>query len=235
MLEETIGRAHPRQRADAARPITEQPKQKQPKATGLPAQQNRWRRVWATPTMMHYNRLIAVVAVVNLALLVFGAAQGMWWTGSGIALPTLSNLVLANLALAILIRQQYVINLLFKIATSVPTSWPLAIRRIMGKVYHFGGLHVGGAVVGTIWFALFAGSLSYHLANRLPGVSIATVGATYALLAVLIFMIVMARPSVRARFHDQFEMAHRFGGWAALLLFWAQTLLFVNDQRGQAA
>jgi hypothetical protein len=105
----------------------------------------------------------------------------------------------------------------------------------LGKVYHFGGLHVGGAVVGTVWFAIFAGSLTFHWANRLPGVSAGLMVVTYALLAILLLMVAMALPTIRMRFHDYFELAHRFGGWTALLLFWTQTVLFVNDQRGEVA
>ncbi|MGD9047316.1 MAG: hypothetical protein PVF77_04640, partial [Anaerolineae bacterium] len=85
---------------------------------------------------MHYNRLIGLVVLVNLALLAYGVTMGGWWTSSGIDLAALSNLVLANLSLTILIRQQYVTNLLFRIATSAPTSWPLSIRWRLGKVYH---------------------------------------------------------------------------------------------------
>ena len=209
---------------------TVQPQTQRTEETELPAQENRWRSLWATETMMHYNRLIALVALVNAALLINSIR-----TGIGIPLHTISDLVLANIGMAILVRQQYVINLFFKIATSVPRSYPLAIRRVMGKVYHFGGLHVGGAIVGTVWFAIFVGSLTYHFANGSPDVSLATVAVTYALLAVLGFIIFMALPSQRARFHDRFELTHRFGGWTALILFWAQTLLFINDGRGDTS
>lgn len=198
----------------------------------LPAQQSLWRRINKHPSLMHYNRLVLLVAVINIAVLGYGVAQGRWWTSTGIALSTLSNLVLANISLAILVRQQYVINFLFWLATRAPTSWPLPIRWTLGKVYHFGGLHVGGSVVGTIWFAIFVGSMTYHLVNGRSGISLGTVAVTYGLLAVLLLIIVMAMPSLRARHHDRFEKSHRFGGWTALVLFWAQTLLFVNDQRG---
>ena len=184
---------------------------------------------------MHYNRLILLVIVANIAVLVYGITQQGWLTGQGIALQTLSNLVLANLALAILVRQQYVINLLFWIATSAPTSWPLSVRRTLGKVYHFGGLHVGGALAGTIWFAVFVATLAIRLARGLPGVSTGMVALTGALLAVLLLMIVMSLPSIRARHHDAFERTHRFGGWTALLLFWLQSLMFIADQRGGAS
>ena len=39
-------------------------------------------------------------------------------------------------------------------------------------------------------------------------------------------------PQFRAKYHDQFELMHRFGGWASLLLFWVQTILFTHDQGG---
>ncbi len=196
----------------------------------MPRLQSWLRRVGKRPEMMHYNRLIALVLVVNVAILGV-VTQGSWLPGD-ISLVTLSNLVVVNIALAILIRQQYVINLLFKIATSAPTSWPLAIRQLLGKVYHFGGLHVGGAIMGTVWFAAFSTSLMVQLVNGQAGVSLATVIVTAAILLILLVMIGFATPKFRARYHDQFELTHRFGGWAALLLFWAQTVLFTNDQRG---
>ncbi|MEM7343907.1 MAG: hypothetical protein AAF485_06660 [Chloroflexota bacterium] len=205
-----------------------------PLEDGLPRQQALWRRIWKHPQLMHYNRLIFLVSVINLAFLAVGMNSG-WWTSDGIALSTISNLVIANISIAILIRQQYVINILFWLATSVPTSWPISIRWALGKVYHFGGIHVGGTVVGTIWFAILVGSMTYQLANGLPGVSLGTVITTYALLALLIFIIIMALPPIRARHHDNFELAHRFGGWTALLLFWTQTILFTSDQRGDVA
>ena len=210
---------------------TEQIKQQD----GLPAQVTGLRRLGRTPAMMHYNRLIVLVSIVNFAVFIFGLTRGNWWTSDGIALGTLSNMVVANIALAIIVRQQYVVNALFWLATRAPTSWPLSIRWTLGKVYHFGGLHVGGAISGTVWFAIFVGSLSYHLVKGLPGVSIPIAVVTYIILALLLFISAMSMPKTRARYHDRFERTHRFGGWATLLLFWIQTILFVNQQRGDVS
>ena len=182
---------------------------------------------------MHHNRLgRRSSCVTNLAVLVFGVTDG-WWTVDGIALGTLSDVVLANFALAILIRQQYVINLLFWLATRAPTTWPLRVRWTLAKVYHFGGLHVGGAVAGTLWFLALVGAEIYHVARGLPGVT----PADHDRLMLhwsrsSSRMALMARPSYRARAHDTFERMHRFGGWTALGLFWASTLLAVLGQRG---
>jgi hypothetical protein len=155
---------------------------------------------------MHYNRLAALVLLANAAF-----AATAW----PLATPTLGHAALANLALAVLVRQQYVVNLLFRLATSAPTSWPLRVRWTLGKVYHFGGLHVGGALAGTAWFLA--------LAITTPSGTLRAVGWT--LIALLALIIATALPPFRSRHHDHFEKIHRFGGWAALALFWTHTLL----------
>ena len=45
-------------------------------------------------------------------------------------------------------------------------------------------------------------------------------------------MVVMALPRLRAAQHDRFELTHRFCGWAALVLVWINTMLFVDGDRG---
>lgn len=136
----------------------------------------------------HHNRLAAVIILLNIGAIPFADVASM---------------VLADFALAVLIRQQYVINLLFRLATSVPTHWPLRIRWTMGKVYHFGGAHVGAALCATAWFPFTAPSLPL----------------TWVIVAILVTMIVLALPSLRARRHDWFERTHRFAGWTVLVLF----------------
>nr|WP_052479286.1 hypothetical protein [Kibdelosporangium sp. MJ126-NF4]CEL23408.1 FIG01043304: hypothetical protein [Kibdelosporangium sp. MJ126-NF4]CEL23476.1 FIG01043304: hypothetical protein [Kibdelosporangium sp. MJ126-NF4]CTQ96856.1 FIG01043304: hypothetical protein [Kibdelosporangium sp. MJ126-NF4] len=137
----------------------------------------------------HHNRLAVAVVLVNVAC---------------VPLMAPSTMVLANFAMAVMVRQQYVINLLFRLATGVPKHWPLRIRWTMGKVYHlFGGLHVGAALCATAWFPFGGPSLAL----------------TWVILTLLVGMIVLALPSLRARHHDVFERAHRFGGWTVLALF----------------
>lgn len=198
----------------------------------LPKPQFILRRIWKHHTFSHYRRLVVLVVAVNVFLLIYGLTDGSWFTREGIALGTLSNLVIGNFALTILIRQQYVINFLFWLATRAPTHWPLAIRQTLGKVYHFGGLHMGGALAGTAWFVLFVVALCYHWIMGLSGVGLGTFAVTCLLLALLGLMITTALPGQRARFHDRFERIHRFGGWTALGLFWVQTIWFVTDQQG---
>ncbi|WP_369258949.1 hypothetical protein [Streptomyces sp. R35] len=168
------------------------------------------RRLLKHPRLMHYNRLAALVVAANLAYLYAS------WPHSP---RTLGHAALANLALAVIVRQQYVINLLFRLATWAPTSWPLKVRWTLGKVYHFGGLHVGGALAGSAWFVAGTVLATRNGANTVP------LATSWALLALLALIIATALPPFRSRFHDHFEKIHRFGGWTALALFWAHASL----------
>lgn len=174
-----------------------------------------WNRLITRPWLMHYNRLAASVLAVN-------AAYGCYrLTHGGMAADALVRLALANFALAVLIRQQYVINLLFRLASGTPASWPLRVRWTIGKVYHYGGLHVGGAVAGSFWALALAGVLIFDA----RGAGIASVIVSCALAVLLAGMLVTALPPLRARRHNRFELTHRFGGWTVLLLIWIQTAL----------
>ncbi|MEU4744519.1 hypothetical protein AB0G02_29240 [Actinosynnema sp. NPDC023658] len=154
----------------------------------------RFRLRWRRRPFTHHNRLAAAVVLVN-ALVAFGVDSAQ----------AVADLVVANVALAVLIRQQHVVNLLFRLATSAPTTWPLRVRWSLGKVYHFGGLHVGAALCATAWFAVAAWTLPDPL--------------TWTILALMAAMVVFALPGLRARRHDVFERVHRFAGWTVLALF----------------
>ncbi|MGP6428867.1 MULTISPECIES: hypothetical protein [unclassified Pseudomonas] len=199
-------------------------------AFALPPRRPLWRRLGTLPLFSHYNRLVALVLLANLGALVYGITVGQWWSASEVALEALSQLVLANLSMAILIRQQYLINLLFWLATRAPTCWPLAIRRSLAKVYHFGGLHSGGAMAAIVWFVALLGSMIWQRTDGAGGVSLTLLAISAALLGLLLLMAIMALPGIRSRFHNAFERTHRFAGWAALLLFWGMTLVFARDR-----
>lgn len=38
-----------------------------------------------------------------------------------------------------------------------------------------------------------------------------------------------SHPSFRAKYHNAWEMTHRFGGWTCLILLWVQTFLATKD------
>ncbi|KAH6960076.1 hypothetical protein BKA56DRAFT_532788, partial [Ilyonectria sp. MPI-CAGE-AT-0026] len=89
--------------------------------------------------LIMYRRLFTLVGIFNIA-----AALAVIL--SGIQRKWLGTVTAINLALAVLIRQDFVINALYTITCSVPKSWPLAIRSRCAKIYHLGGIHSGAAI-----------------------------------------------------------------------------------------
>ncbi|KOV66840.1 membrane protein [Streptomyces sp. NRRL WC-3618] len=168
------------------------------------------RRLLKHPRLMHYNRLAALVVLANVGFLAASWAPNT---------ETIGYASLVNLALAVVVRQQYVINLFFRLATWAPTSWPLKARWTLGKVYHFGGLHVGGALAGAVWF------LAGTVVATVDGTNLPLITASWVLVALLVVIVATALPPFRSRFHDHFEKIHRFGGWSGVALFWTHTLL----------
>jgi hypothetical protein len=184
----------------------------------LPPRTRLIRRASKEPWAKHYNRLILLVLGLNVGLaeLTFGR-----WDAQSVAL-----VAQANIALGIVFRQQYVINFIGWLATLPPVTWPLKLRWALGKYYQFGGVHVGCAVAGTLWYLafvvlLFAGPAS--LANRV---------ISSLLVGLLMLMVILALPRCRTKAHDHFELTHRFGGWAALALVWVNAVVFVTSRGG---
>ncbi|KAG5648425.1 hypothetical protein DXG03_004999 [Asterophora parasitica] len=116
-----------------------------------------------------YRRLFGVVFLVNFGLFIAVAVKGA-------NAAQIGKIVIANLFVAILMRQDYVVDAFF-------TTSP------------------------------------------------ATVGVTYAILALLLGILAFAHPRVRVKFHDSFEASHRFMGWSATAFVWAQVVLLTNDYR----
>lgn len=180
-----------------------------------------WLHQWIKhPLVMPYNRLAVAVFAFNIFIFLklFGNFPQI------ITVDQLGLLVLVNFLVALLIRQQYVVNLLFKIATAAPLSWPLHVRWALGKVYHFGGIHVGAFFSGSLW--VFILSLKIIMRPDL-NVLIKSIFTLHSL--ILLNQIVISLPPLRAKYHNQFELVGRFGSWTSLLLFWLQAYLLKSE------
>jgi hypothetical protein len=51
---------------------------------------------------------------------------------------------------------------------------------------------------------------------------------TYAILALLLGIVVFAHPKMRQKYHDNFEVTHRFLGWTGTALVWVQVCHGIN-------
>lgn len=188
-----------------------------------------FRRITRHPSFIEYRRLAALVGLVNAWVFVTGLSHGTWVSEGIFALPAIAQMALLNFTLAILIRQQRVVNALFWAATRIPTSWPLWMRWGAGKVFHFGGLHSGGSVAGTVWFAFLLWATAANELNGLGGASTWTLGLTAIMVTLMMAMVITAIGPLRAKYHNRFELIHRFAGWTLLALFWAHSLSLARD------
>jgi len=172
-------------------------------------------RILRHPLLMPYNRLAVLMVLANVMFAM---------RTSELTVKLSGMMVLINFSVAIFIRQQYVINALFAMATSVPTTWPLSLRWALGKVYHFGGIHVGTFFSGFLWLSFF----SYQIISQGAQGNFLVSLLIFHLL-ILTTMMIAALPKLRARYHNQFEMIARFGTWSSIALFWTQTFLLGGD------
>ncbi len=188
-----------------------------------------WRRVTRHPRLMEFQRLFVLVLVANGAFGIWGLSGDLFVSSNGFNLGLISNLALINFSLAILVRQQRVVNGLFWLATRIPTSWPLWIRWGAGKVFHFGGIHIGGNIAGSLWFSVLLAGLAWNYFHGVGNVSTLAIGLSAAMLGLLALMILTALGPIRAKFHNMFERTHRFAGWLILALFWCHSIVMIRD------
>jgi hypothetical protein len=148
-------------------------------------------------------------------------------------LVDLSTAASANMLVAILVRQDYILNTLFRLCWLIPFVTPLRIRRSIAKIYEYGGLHSGAAVCSVLYFSLLSAILTreymtFRIADPLIMIS------TFTIVAILWCMLIAAYPTIRSKRHNIFEATHRFGGWIVLGTFFPQLWLFTRALGHQA-
>jgi NAD(P)H-flavin reductase len=175
-----------------------------------------------------YRQLLTSICIINLiAILVIVASD------SGLPPRTAATAAVANLVAAVLIRQDYIRNILFRTCWSIPHTAPLWLRRRLARIYENGGVHTGGAVCAIGWHIAFVSILTRDC-TRGRNRDIALLLLCYALLAILVAIAILALPQIRDRHHNLFENAHRFGGWSCILIFWPILVLFVRSEAGSS-
>lgn len=172
-----------------------------------------------------YRRLFTIVLVLNLIGLIVLETRPYDLERY---LRSISSAASANFCLAILARQDYIINALFDLYVLIPKSAPLALRRRVAKVYEFGGVHSGAAVCATMWFLRLVILLTLAFRDGSLGDNIPGLALVWVVLLLFMGIIVFAHPSLRSKQHDTFEKTHRFAGWIANALFWVLVVLASN-------
>ncbi|KIV84221.1 hypothetical protein PV11_00012 [Exophiala sideris] len=164
-----------------------------------------------------YRRLCLLIIMVNILIMgVLGAKHQLFSLSSGATTAATSF----NLTIAVLTRQELIVNSLFWLLGRCPTSTPLRLRRLAAKVYHLDGVHSGAAIAATIWFGISNVTLFKSLNSISVKNEIAIRTITILLDTLLVTTIVTALPAFRTWAHDLFKIVHRFLGWIAVIMFW---------------
>ncbi|TKA41200.1 hypothetical protein B0A54_07722 [Friedmanniomyces endolithicus] len=169
-----------------------------------------WKSLWYRH-ITAYRWLMAIVLLSNLLVMTTVAA-----TATG-----------ANLLTTTLMRQEHVINFFYHLACALPRRTPLGVRKFAARLtYNYGGVHAGSAMSALLWYVVYAILVSrdFHGTNaQVKAVSAITAG----IVVLFVALTVLSHPSIRRRYHNQWELSHRYGGWTAVALVWplAETLL----------
>jgi hypothetical protein len=184
--------------------------------------------------MLPFLRWLAFALAGNAGVAVLVVLVVVRGTSVPSALTYTITAASTNIGLAALVRQQYFVNVLFRMATSVPLRWPLRVRSALAQVYQFsGGVHVGCALSAIGWFTAFMALTAVRvLIGPASGLEIAVLAVAAVILAVLGGMVACARPTAREQHHNRFELTHRYGGWLSVVLFAVLTVLMAVSSGG---
>jgi hypothetical protein len=176
-----------------------------------------------------YRRFFSIVLLANLAIAGFILYRKIA-LGKRV-LADLATAAASNLCMAVLMRSEPVVNLLFTVFCSVPTYFPLAIRRHCARIFHIGGIHSGCAIAATVFFTIFTITATVEVLTERSAhsVSTAVLVLSFLIMALLIAIGCMSHPTIRVKYHNIWEMSHRFGGWTTLIFLWVQIFLATKD------
>lgn len=174
-----------------------------------------------------YHALFAVSLTANAVAMVVLLARR---SGSrDTLLNDLATAAASNILVAILIRQDYLVNFLFHTCRLVPLTAPVGLRHRLTLIYENGGLHSGCGTSSLMWFIAFT---VYLTIEQTKGnlKSVPVLALDYILVAALSAIVLSALPQLRAAYHNVFENVHRLAGWGALGIFWIELVLFARNK-----
>lgn len=178
------------------------------------------RRLWIH-WLTAYRALIGFTFITNFAVLI-------WYIEIDFSVSTTLTASAVNFLLAILVRQEDLINASYFLLEKTPSKTPLALRKLVADFHHYGGLHIGCACAALMWYCLLAVvstvQCAHHAYNgKMTSLMWTNMIVVWMFLLSVLVVCVAALPQLRVRFHNTFEHTHRFGGWLATAVLWIHT------------
>lgn len=168
-----------------------------------------------------YRKLFTFVVAINFVGLVL-AALDIWkyprnYTGA---------VVLGNILVAVLVRNELFIRILYIIVNACFAKWPPLWFRLgcTSVLQHLGGIHSGCATSGFVWLIFRLVLIFLDHANYNDAILVMGVLTNFA----IAISVASGVPWVRNTHHNVFERFHRFFGWIGLLFTWIFVILGDN-------
>ena len=157
----------------------------------------------------------SLVSLVNILLLV-SFYQTIYFTDLSTAIFSVSNILVA-----ILVRNELILHFLYRLAVWTSVKIVYGKYYLNSGVHYIGGVHASCATWGFLWLIV---DVLQQLGNPSDPLSMVTSSdpisiATSSILLTLLFIIILtAIPPLRHKFHDTFEISHRYLGWSCLVI-----------------
>ncbi|KAK1756743.1 hypothetical protein QBC47DRAFT_459453 [Echria macrotheca] len=185
-----------------------------------------------------YRRIFCLSFFGNMFALCFLVVNGLVHGGSMLTYQQAGLAVTANILAAMVVRNEHIVNAMFWVFGTWSNRLPYWARKLVAKVYSYGGIHSGCAVAGTFWYIAFLVLLTVNMQSQssLSVIDSWIYFVSYFIVFLLVSMCITAHPRIRVLVHNWFEGIHRYMGWLSVLLFWAQNvLLAVASTQGTSA
>ncbi|CAD6583389.1 MAG: hypothetical protein TREMPRED_003538 [Tremellales sp. Tagirdzhanova-0007] len=169
-----------------------------------------------------YRRLMVIVLLANVVALAICIPMAV--VGK-LTFRQAATGTSANLFAATLMRHENYVNLVFWSITRTPNTAPLQLRRNLAEfAYSQGGIHSSSGISAFAWLLFYVILTCRHFPI---GTAIGNaMAATSSITGLVIFsLIVSAHPLFRNRHHNTWETVHRYGGYIAIAMVWAQIII----------
>ena len=165
----------------------------------------------------NYARLFYfIVTAINLAILIWAIYDTNDNAGERYYKTHGYTMCLYNVLVSIVIRSEIVHWLIHEIFVNIGRFSPHSFKHvIVGGLLNMGGIHASCGTMALIWLCY---GTYYNWTTLYTSVVVSKVSVAACI--TLGISILAAFPLVRYMYHNQYEMGHRFFGWAGLALLW---------------
>ncbi|KAF2844680.1 hypothetical protein T440DRAFT_313997 [Plenodomus tracheiphilus IPT5] len=165
-----------------------------------------------------YRKFFTFIVSLNLVGIVLAATGHFSYADNHLA-----ALVLGNLLMSLMMRNELWFRFLYFVAIYGLRSWaPIQVKlAVTSALQHAGGVHSGCALSGAAWLLYKVVDIIRYRAVQHPSV-VATGIITNVF---IIISVLSALPWIRNTYHNIFERHHRFIGWLGLAMTWVFVIL----------